>query len=154
MTSSRIASCRRGTAGRRGRLLTLGSGLLLGLVASLALTGCALVNEFASNQKEQVFATVADVQTHVDGEFVPPPFVPADATDLKMRMITDGPGEIMRFTSASTIAGEECAPGALAGSPLLESTWWPAEVPGEGIVCDSGWQVFQKDGNTYAWASV
>jgi hypothetical protein len=147
MTSSRIV-------GRRGPLRAVGAGLVLGCVALLGLSGCALVNEISSNQKEQVFATVADVQTHADEDFVPPPFVPADATDVKMRMITDGPGKILRFTSASPIAAEDCAPGALVGSALLESTWWPAEVPAEGFVCDSGWQVFQKDGNIYAWASL
>jgi hypothetical protein len=126
----------------------------MGLVATLGLSGCALVNEFSSNQKERVFATVTDVQTSADEAFVPPPFVPTDATDVKMRMITNGPGEILRFTTASALDAEACAPGELDGAALLESTWWPATVPTEGLVCDSDWQVFQIDGHTYAWASV
>ena len=132
----------------------------VGMAASLGLTGCALVDEFTSHQKERVFATVADALADSSGDgdgdatFMPPPFVPGDATDLKIRVITNGPGDIIRFTSASPLPDDTCDAGALVGSPLLESTWWPAEVPTEGIVCDSDWQVFQVNGNTYAWVSV
>jgi hypothetical protein len=156
---------------RRAPVATAVFGMIaaLGTLATLGLSGCALVNEFTSNQKERVFATIADAPTvDAPGEgasaggaradddlmFVPPAFVPTDATDLKIRVIEDGPGAIVRFTSASPLADESCEPGALTGSPLLESTWWPAVIPADGIVCGSQWQVFQRDGYTYAWASV
>ncbi|PRY67635.1 hypothetical protein B0I08_106242 [Glaciihabitans tibetensis] len=147
MTSPRIIAARRGPV-----LASATAAVTLTLAAGLS--GCALTDEFGSHQKERVFATAADVSSEADPAFVPPSFVPEDATDLKIRVITNGPGDILRYTSATAIDDEYCAPGTLVGSPLLESTWWPAEVPTEGIVCGSGWQVFDKDGNTYAWASV
>ena len=89
-----------------------------------------------------------------DRAFVPPSFVPEDATNLKIRIVTDGPGDIVRFESPTPILSDDCVEGALSGAALLETTWWPATTPENGIVCDQGWQVFISDGVTYGWTSV
>jgi hypothetical protein len=144
--------------------------------AVVALSGCSLLAEFTSHQKEQVFATWADAPradpdnaegtgrlptntpslrpSTSDRAFVPPSFVPQDATNLRIRIVTDGPGDIVRFESPTPIVSDSCVEGPLSGSALLETTWWPATTPQTGIVCDAGWQVFTKDGVTYGWTSV
>lgn len=124
----------------------------LAVVASLA--GCSSIPGIGSQQREQVYANWADAPHGEDDLLAPPAFVPEDATDLRVRVIASGPGDIVRWTSPSPVTGENCEAGSLVGAPLLQSTWWPAEIPREGMVCDAGWQVFQKDGYTYAWASV
>lgn len=126
----------------------------LAVVAAAVLTGCTAVPGIGSHQREQVFAHWADAPHGDDELLAPPAIVPEDATDLRVRMITSGPGDIVRWTSPSPLADEACEPGQLVGAPMLESTWWPAQIPREGFVCDAGWQVFQQDGFTYAWASV
>jgi len=145
-------------------------------LALVTLSGCALVSEFTSHQKEQVFATWADAPaadpdssegtgrlptntpslrpSTSDRAFVPPSFVPQDATNLKIRIVTDGPGDIVRFESPTPILSDDCVEGTLSGAALLETTWWPASTPAAGIVCGDGWQVFISDGVTYGWTSV
>jgi hypothetical protein len=128
--------------------------LAAGVTAAALLTGCSVVEEFGSHQKEQVFATWADAAQGDNAPFAAPLFVPEDATEVRMRGITNGPGKLLRWAGSSPVAAKSCEPGALTGAPLLESTWWPAQIPREGMVCSAGWQLFQKDGYTYGWASV
>jgi hypothetical protein len=152
--SARAGSASIGSAGRRSARRRSVLGLAaVGLVATSLVSGCSVIEEFGSHQKEQVFATWADAPQGEDAPFAPPSFVPEDATEVRMRVITNGPGELLRWAGATPVTAEQCNEGPLAGAPLLESTWWPAQLPNDGIVCAAGWQLFQKDGYTYGWVS-
>ncbi|HEV7948359.1 MAG TPA: hypothetical protein VGP24_01205 [Glaciihabitans sp.] len=126
---------------------------LVGILVGASLTGCAMANEFGSHEKEQSFATLADAPPPGEGAFAPPEFVPADATALRMRITTNGPSHILRFSSPAPLDAQLCTPGPLTGEPPLDSTWWPIDVPADGTVCDT-WQVFDQGGTTYAWTSA
>lgn len=134
----------------------------LGLPASVTtlvvilLSGCAVVDEFASHEREQAFDSRADAPGSAGSAFDPADFIPLDATRLRMRIVTDGPGEVLRFTTQTRIDALDpalCTPGRLGGTPLLDASWWPAKIPANGTVCAPGWQVFEYQGAIYAWIS-
>ena len=135
---------------RSSRLALSVSALVL---AAASLSGCAIADEFVSHEKEQVFASYGDAPQEGDTEFAPPAFVPEDSTDLKIRVITNGVGGLLRYTSTQPVVGDSCEPGALQGDPTMQTTWWPTELPGEGWTCDDGWQLFQQNGHTYGWSA-
>ncbi len=125
-------------------------------LAMALLSGCAVVDQFASHEREQVFASRADAPGDAGPAFDPADFIPVDATQLRMRVITDGPGRLLRFTTETAIDAFDsalCTQGNLAGAPTLDASWWPVEVPEAGTVCTPGWQVFEHEGTTYAWIS-
>jgi len=116
----------------------------------LALTGCGVMDGFVENEKEQSFGTWSDAAEDGDHAFAPPEFVPEDATDIRMRMVTDGDGALLRYSSATEPTDDECVEGSLSGEPVIDSSWWPQTQPDEGVICGT-WRVFEMDGATYAF---
>ena len=116
-----------------------------------ALSGCAVMDAVATKEKERVFATHGDAAAD---EVVLPAFVPEDSTSIRMRTSTAGNGtaELVRFTTAQALPLPECEPGALQGDPPFDTTWWPAELPNDGLLC-ADWQLFERDGAVYGWTS-
>ncbi|MCU1405238.1 MAG: hypothetical protein JWQ43_1541 [Glaciihabitans sp.] len=151
-------------AGSLRRVARAGAVLVAGGVLAASMAGCAIVSAVTSHEKEQIFLTVADAPSGAastpgaageqDFDFLPPAFVPADAINVRIRVTTDGPGDILRFESPTAISDDDCEAGTLVGSALLDTNWWPEQVPAEGISCADGWQIFNADGVTYAWLSV
>jgi hypothetical protein len=114
-----------------------------------ALSGCAVMDAVATHEREQVFATHNDATA---ADVVLPGFVPDDSTSIRMRTTTSSSAELVRFSTAEPFTSSQCEPGALGGEPPLDTTWWPATVPEEGIVC-ADWKVFEQDGAVYGWTS-
>jgi len=120
---------------------------LLASVVASSLAGCAMPG---SNEKELVYEVYQDAPQRGDHDFVPSSFIPTDAENLRIRVVTDGPGSVVSYESATSPLGEDCQPGSLVGEPLLRAAWWPNDVPADGLIC-GGWQVFELDGTTYAF---
>ena len=119
-------------------------------VVVAGLTGCGMMNGFVENEKERSFSTWERAAEDGDHDFAPPEFVPEDATDIRMRMVTGGDGGLLRYSSATGPTDDECVEGSLSGEPVIDSSWWPQTQPDEGVICGT-WRVFEMDGATYAF---
>ena len=122
--------------------------LALALAATSTLAGCAMPG---SNERELVYEVYQDAPQRGDQDFVPSGFIPTDAENLRIRVVTDGPGSVVSYESTTAPLGEACQPGSLGGEPLLHADWWPHDVPADGLICGD-WSVFQVDGTTYAFS--
>ena len=121
--------------------------LVAGLVAGGTLAGCAMPG---GGEKELRYEVYQDAPQRGDRDLVPSSFIPTDAENLRIRVVTDGPGAIVGYESPSAPIGDDCRPASLADDPLLTARWWPDDVPAEGLICGD-WQIFEQDGTTFAF---
>ena len=119
------------------------------LVASLS--SCSFIEEMAAHEKELSFDSWADAPAKGDLAFVPADFIPHDATDLHIRTETDGTGKLYAFETKTGLDPELCSDAVISGSPTLDASWFPDEIPTDGILCAPNFQVFQLDGVTYGF---
>ncbi|MEU6892234.1 hypothetical protein ABZ934_10630 [Streptomyces sp. NPDC046557] len=94
-------------------------------------------NESVFKEKGKHFATAADALSrgdapvHGDRTFALPSWVPKDATDIRVRVRTDGKARLIRFTLGATpLDGPQCAaatPHKVRG-PGLNARWWPGDT--------------------------
>ena len=117
-------------------------------VAVGAIAGCAMLG--VGNDRERSFEVYQDAPQRGDRDLVPSSFIPTDAENLRIRVVTDGPGAIVGYESPSAPIGDDCRPASLADDPLLTARWWPDDVPAEGLICGD-WQIFEQDGTTFAF---
>ncbi|MFI5554616.1 hypothetical protein [Streptomyces sp. NPDC051738] len=121
-------------------------------------------NDHFLKERVKTFATTRDAPQVGDGEgmFVLPDWVPEDATDIKVKIQTDGNAELIRFTLADGRPkldnGKGCSSGGVFGdSPSLVADWWGQGIgEGDGRPDCSGqyqFRVVVKDGKAYAWSN-
>ncbi|MGW7098982.1 hypothetical protein [Streptomyces sp. NPDC054838] len=88
-------------------------------------------NESVFKEKGKHFATAADAPARGDRAFALPSWVPKDATDIRVRVRTDGRARLIRFTLGATpLDGPQCAAGtpSKVRGPLLNARWWPGDT--------------------------
>ncbi|MFJ6717731.1 hypothetical protein [Streptomyces sp. NPDC091259] len=119
----------------------------------------------ASVFKEQGkhFATAADAPARGDAPvrgnraFALPSWVPKDATDIRVRVRTDGRARLIRFTLGATpLDGPQCATGTphKVRGPGLNARWWPGDArDGARPECRDHYQyqVAVRGKRVYAW---
>jgi hypothetical protein len=117
-------------------------------VSAVALAGCSMIPTVDSPPVQADYRTwPADIQPSSPP---PPAFVPHDATAMYVRVRMADDAAIITYRSPTQPTG--CAPATLAGRPKLDSNWWPdGKLPAEGVLCPSGWQLFDKAGVPYGW---
>jgi len=130
------------------RIVVLAFALALALAAGSTLAGCAMPG---ANEKELSYEVYQDAPQRGDADFVPSSFIPTDAQNLRIRVVTDGPGSVVSYESPTEPLGEDCQPGSFGDEPLLHAAWWPHDIPADGLICGD-WRVFEVDGTTYAFS--
>ena len=115
----------------------------------LALGGCgaaSAVGGLTSPTDGRVYAAAADA----DGRI--PAWIPADATDIRIKASLRGGGAILGFRSATPAdrLGCEAAP-ADAPPPAVQDTWWPDPSPVAALACGDGWLVAADGDAVHAW---
>jgi hypothetical protein len=121
------------------------------LVGSLlvVLPGCAAagaVGGMTSPADGRIYATAADA----DGRI--PSWIPADATDIRLKASLRGQGAILEFRSATpadslgctTTAGDDTA-------PAVQDTWWPDPSPAATMSCGDDWHAAADGDLVRAW---
>ena len=120
-------------------------------LAAATLSGCAVIEELATHEKELSFASWDDAPTRGDLAFVPAEFIPHDATDLRIRTQTNDTGRLYAYKSETALDTELCTPSVIEGVPTIDADWWPDDIPVDGWMCLPEWRVFVEDGVTYSF---
>ncbi|MFF1559410.1 hypothetical protein [Streptomyces sp. NPDC058279] len=120
-------------------------------------------NASVFKEKGKHFATAADAPSRGDAPvrgdrtFALPSWVPKDATDIRVRVRTDGKARLIRFTLGATpLDGPQCAAGTphKVRGPGLNARWWPADTGKEARPeCRDHYQyqVAVRGKRVYAW---
>lgn len=121
----------------------------LAVALVLALSGCGAaktVGGMTTPADARIYATAADA----DGRL--PAWIPADATDVRIKTSLRGEGAILRFRSATPAdrMGCEAAP-ADAPVPSVQDTWWPDPSPAAAMACGDGWLAAADGDTVHAW---
>ncbi|WP_102922608.1 hypothetical protein [Streptomyces noursei] len=122
-----------------------------GVVAVQALP----VSEFLYHETETSFATLPEAQAHKGRALEPPSWVPGDVKDIRVKVKTDGPAQLLRFDLASGELPRQCTTVAPNGAPsVLDADWWPASVASRADRACGTWRVAVVNGTAYAWQTV
>ena len=121
---------------------------MFALALSLAVSGC----EAISHVKSEHYKTRSEAPTHGDLAFVLPDLIPADATDITVRVNTEAPDDKMyHWKSVSGALATGCRPEpATAAQPFDPKAWPKAVLKADGKLC-SGYHVRAVDGQYYGW---
>ena len=128
--------------------------LLAGLTAAatvVALSGCTLANAITPPVEAQLYSTLADA-SGAPSSLAVPSWVPADATNIRIKTNTETGDSLMQFYAAPVSLGGPCDASVASNLPKLDDTWWPQTLPTDGIVCADGWHLFLVNNAQYnAW---
>uniref|UniRef100_A0AAU2JPT3 Secreted protein n=1 Tax=Streptomyces sp. NBC_00049 TaxID=2903617 RepID=A0AAU2JPT3_9ACTN len=108
-------------------------------------------------EKGKRFASAADAPTRADAAFALPSWIPKDATDVRIRVRTNGGDRLIRFTLGATpLDGPQCTAGTpkRPARPGLTAKWWPGDVRAEERPeCRDAhqYQVSVRGKRVYAW---
>lgn len=121
----------------------------LAVAFALALAGCgaaSTVGGMTTPADARVYATAADA----DGRL--PAWIPADATDVRIKTSLRGEGAILMFRSVTPADRLGCvAAPADAPAPSVQDTWWPDPSPAATMGCGDGWLAAADGDAVHAW---
>ncbi|MBM7411760.1 hypothetical protein JOE38_001583 [Clavibacter michiganensis] len=123
--------------------------LPLTVLLVLALGGCgaaSTVGGMTTPADARVYATAADAGGRI------PAWIPADATDVRIKTSLRGEGAILGFRSATPANRLGCAAApADAAAPSVQDTWWPDPSPAASMTCGDGWLAAADGEAVHAW---
>lgn len=116
--------------------------------ATLLLSGCGMsVNPVG---RANVSWDDYDAAKKSDDGYRVPMLVPDDAADIRLRYDLQTTGAWFRFDSETGPTADYCSAGSMRGDGRSDASWWPDDVPDDGLVCGN-WHVFHDGGHWYAW---
>ncbi|MDA3803966.1 MULTISPECIES: hypothetical protein [Clavibacter] len=119
------------------------------VVLALSLGGCGAartVGGMTSPADARVYAAAADAEGRL------PSWIPADATDVRIKTSLRGEGAILAFRSATPADALGCtAAPADAPPPAVQDTWWPDPSPTAAMTCGDGWLTAAAGDAVHAW---
>jgi len=131
------------------------------LSIAAALSGCAtLTPGNYSHIIEKHFDAVSDMTAyHTDTKdiaFSPKEWVPEDATDITVALVTTAePGYLITFESSDGFDPAACTPIESAPRPAMKADWWPKKLSGPVSKCgESNMFVTTQKGHVYGWAGA
>lgn len=148
------------THGKRHPIVALAGTAGVVALALGALAGCSALPELprlSTPVSTGVYGTAAEAEaatiaSTADSAFELPPWLPRDATNIRFKANTSGPGAILHFTLVQFAGGADCTTGTLGAWPDLDDSWWPNTLPTEGLLCGD-WNVVELATEIYAWTS-
>lgn len=125
--------------------------LAAGAAVVAACAGCA-AGEYVSHEKTQHYDARDDAPVRGDLAFRLPDAVPADATDITVRVATREPDQKMyEWTSATAPTGCQPQDGGELPAPFDPNAGWPERVAtAPGLLC-GGLHVTEVRGRHYGW---
>ncbi|MEJ8644247.1 hypothetical protein WKI68_28895 [Streptomyces sp. MS1.HAVA.3] len=108
-------------------------------------------------EKGRRFASAADAPTRDGAAFALPSWIPKDATDVRIRVRTNGEARLIRFTLGATpLDGPQCGAGTRKqpAAPDLHAKWWPNTLKAKARPeCRDShqYQVAVRGKRVYAW---
>ncbi|OUE22664.1 hypothetical protein BFL36_09275 [Clavibacter michiganensis] len=123
--------------------------LPIAVVLVLALGGCGAASTFrgmTDPADARVYSTSADADGRIPG------WIPADATDIRIKTSLRGEGAILAFRSETPSDRLGCAAApADAPAPAVQDTWWPDPSPAAAMTCGDGWLAAPDGDAVHAW---
>jgi hypothetical protein len=121
----------------------------LAVLLVLALGGCgaaSTIGGMTTPTDARVYATAADAEGRI------PSWIPADATDVRIKTSLRGEGAILEYRSATPAdqLGCDAAPADPA-PPAVQDTWWPDPSPAATMSCGDGWLAAPDGDVVHAW---
>ncbi|WP_329385421.1 hypothetical protein OG625_25450 [Streptomyces sp. NBC_01351] len=115
------------------------------------------IDDRVFKEKGKRFATAAEAPTRGNQAFVLPSWIPKDATDVRIRVRTDGNARLIRFNLGEIpLDGPQCTAGTphRIEDPELGARWWPGRIRAEvRPECRDRfqYQVAVRGKRVYAW---
>ncbi len=116
--------------------------------AAAVLSGCSIVDEVLYQERSAEFATAADLTTEWAGSA---PWVPDDASDIRIREKTDGEVVTMLLSSGSELDGALCAETDRRSAPALAVEDAPDAFAASEVWACGDWAIIPADGGWFAW---
>jgi hypothetical protein len=115
----------------------------------VALPGCGAagaVGDMTTPADARIYATTADADGRLPG------WIPADATDIRLKASLRGEGAILEFRSATPADSLGCTSAAGDDtSPAVRDTWWPDPSPVATMACGGDWHAAADGDLVRAW---
>ena len=135
--------------------------LLIGISISVAtatlLSGCALANVVSPPFAAAIYATPADAAGAAPAVAIPS-WVPADATNIRIKTDETKNATIIMFTPTATPPTfTTCDPATdpqvdqSSTAAALDETWWPQTIDPASVTCSGPWHLFGQNGLYYGW---
>lgn len=116
--------------------------------AALLLSGCSLVDEVLHHERSVEFATAADLTTEWSGSA---PWVPDDATDIRIREKTEGDVVTILLTSVADLDTSLCAEVERRSAPVFAVEGAPDVFKLDEVWACGDWAVVPADGGWFGW---
>jgi len=132
------------TRNRRPVLLSLAALI----PAAAVLSGCSIVDEVLYHERSVEFETAADLTTEWAGSA---PWVPGDATDIRIREKTEGDVVAILLTSSAALDDTLCAEVERRSAPVFAVEGAPDVFKTDQVWACGEWAVVASDGGWFAW---
>lgn len=122
--------------------------LLTAPLLAISLTGCSMISGMLSNEQSSDFADVAAYTEFTLDTDAAAPWLPADATALKLVESTDGTTASLLLTSAST---PDCPSVERLSGPSFVVPGSPDPYAAATVLSCGAWSVIPAKGGWYGW---
>ena len=116
--------------------------------AALVLSGCSVVDELVYQQRSEEFATTIDFTTDWAGSA---PWVPEDASDIRIRESTSGDVVAILLTSGTELDPGLCGEVERQSGPSFTIDGAPDAYRATGAWACGEWTVIAADDGWYGW---
>jgi len=116
--------------------------------AAIVLSGCSVVDELVYQERNVQFATTDELTEGWSGYA---PWVPADASDIRIREATSGATAVMLLTSASELDAALCTEVDRQSGPAYEIDGAPDAYAATRAFACGEWTVIASDDGWLAW---
>lgn len=116
--------------------------------AALVLSGCSLVDEVVYQQRSEQFDTAAELVTDWSGDA---PWVPDDASDVRIRESMNGEVVSLLLVSAAELDPTSCAPVTRESGPSYTIDGAPDAFAATDAFACGVWTVIPSDTGWFGW---
>jgi hypothetical protein len=122
-------------------------GMSLGMIA---LSGCSVMSDTVSNQRALQYESVTDLEIGWDKDA---PWLPPDATDIRIRESTSGDPAVLRAVTGTELDPKRCVITTRQSDPTFTDTWTPDPYVDDIWACDD-WAVIATDDGWFGWTPL
>ncbi|MET0843647.1 MAG: hypothetical protein ABWY23_07340 [Mycetocola sp.] len=122
--------------------------LALALPLGIALSGCSVIDEVAHKMRTEHFDTAAELADDWQGDA---PWLPSDATDIRIRESTINDTAVILATSGTDLDPAVCTPVSRQSAPAYSMDDAPDVYAADEVYACGVWTVMASDDGWYGW---
>jgi hypothetical protein len=127
--------------------ITIASCTLVAAMTTIALTGCADLEDVMQKESSAEFDTAAEVAADWDTTV---PWLPDDATGIRIHQSTAGEPAVLLTTSEAALDASRCVQTERRSAPAFSEDWSPDAYVDTVFACGD-WAVIPTDTGWYGW---